>query len=381
MKIRKSVRCILQILSILLALFFAFLIMREFMAERHKEEIVPAYTYDNQGSVQYNVFLKPNTLYSQRNLNEGNIYITELVDHIEVTFEYNFIGERPADISGNYEIVAMIEGYMNTAKEEPEISQSEVSSKTIWKKDFAITPETNFQTSEDHYSVTKRITLDYNEYNAMSKEIISLTKLSIPTRLVALMNIHIQVKTDEGNIEENHTQSIIVPFGANSFEIKKNGIGEKSGKLTESKIVQIPVNRKSIYIYGSSILLAIVAFFFITFLTRGQPTDEHVLELNKIFKKYDSRLVAVRTILTGNCEKNIKVRTMDDLVKLADEVGKPIIYPYSENPKEICQFYVFSDSWFYEYNLADQIHESEITTERKEKSKGIQCRGFEYKNP
>ncbi|HOE80062.1 MAG TPA: SBBP repeat-containing protein, partial [Smithellaceae bacterium] len=44
---------------------------------------------------------------------EGNIYITELVDHINATFEYDFKGERPAGITGSYEIIATIEGNMN----------------------------------------------------------------------------------------------------------------------------------------------------------------------------------------------------------------------------------------------------------------------------
>lgn len=366
MLLHKSIRHIMQGISVILTLVLILLIIQEYKADRQKEELIQAYTYKNHGAVQYDVFLKPNNLYSKPSISEGNIYVTELVDFIKVTFTYDFTGERPANITGDYEIIASIEGNMNITEDYTEANQKVSNTKTIWKKDSVLVPKTEFKTDSDFFSVNKTVILNYHEYNALSKEIIELTKLNIPTRLSTCMNVKIYVKTEKGVIEENYTQSIVVPFGANSFEIQKNETGDIPGSLDESKTIQLPVNMKNVYGYVIGIIPMLLILIWTTFFTRDKNIVEYIIELNRIFKKYSSRLVAVNTLIAESCEKSIKVKTMEDMLKLADEMGRPIIYRHSENPLEIMQFYIFSDSRIYEFNLKENMNGRERKNEKKD---------------
>ena len=62
----------------------------------------PVYTYSNRATVNYKVFVKPNQLYTTNPLEEGGIYLTEFEDYINTSFNYEFSGERDADLKGNY---------------------------------------------------------------------------------------------------------------------------------------------------------------------------------------------------------------------------------------------------------------------------------------
>lgn len=42
-----------------------------------------------------------------------------------------------------------------------------------------------------------------------------------------------------------------------------------------------------------------------------------------------------------------EVFSIDDLVRIADEIGKPIVYRYSEDKNEIQRFYVLNDMEVY----------------------------------
>ena len=355
----------MQVISVVLMLAFIFLIMQEYRADHQKEELVPVYAYEDRGVVQYGVFLKPNTLYSNPSLPEGNIYITELVDHINATFEYDFKGERPAGITGSYEIIATIEGNMNNTEDYSETGQKAGNVRTIWKKERVLVPRSGFETDSGLYSINKSVTIDYHEYNGLSREIIEITKLNIPTRLIASMNVNILINTANGTVEENHAQSIVVPLGTNSFEIQKNEIGNKPGSLDESITIQMPVNMRKVYGYGIGTILMLILLVFVTFFIKDKSISEHVMELNRIFKKYGSRLVAVNTPVEESCGNNIKVKSMEDLLKLADEMSRPIIYRYSENPLEIFQFFILSNSWTYEFNLKESMNGNEKKSERK----------------
>lgn len=352
--ISKGVRQSLQAITILLSLLFGFLILIEHQTRKVVEEKYPVYTYKNKGVINYEVFLKPNMLFSEASIEEGGIYITEFVDHIASTFVYEFSAEDPAYLQGDYEIIVTVEGYSkNSGSNQDMLNQN--TTKTIWKKDFVMVPKTVFQAKAKTYQISEDVLLDYNEYSSFAKQVAETTKLSIESRLHATMNIHLKADTGAGIIEEQLIQSITIPFGTASFEIYQHEIGEKTGSIEESRQTQIPPDSKKIFMFGLVSFLMLAAFLFFTFFTQGFDLDEHVYCLKKIIKKHGSRLVAVNTQVDTGHEKLCIVKSIDDLVKLADEVGKPILYRYSPDPLDIDQFLICDDPWLYAYSLKDEI--------------------------
>ena len=291
--------------------------------------------------------MKPNILYTEQSIKEGNIYFTEFTDYIKLLLEYKFNGIREADIKGNYEVIASVEGYTSEEK------TGEVKSvKTIWKKDFLLFPKTNFETKEKTLSIKRDLSIKLEEYNTFAKEVIESSKVNIPVKLMVCMNIEINAGTDKGSIQEKLSSSIDLPLGINYFEIIKNEVEEKNGVIEEIQKVQIPLNKKMIYLYIVVISISVIALLFVIIFTSGtKVTDPFIKNLNRIFKKYGSRLVALNGEIAATYDKYCKVRSMDDLVRISDELGKLIMYEYSHDNKDITQFYIFEDKWMYMFDL------------------------------
>lgn len=351
LKINKRLKVALLCISCILIIVFPVLIYRDAKVPEYKEEQISVFAYSQQGNIQYEVFLKPNILYEEPSLGEGSIYITEFIDTIEASFSYAFEGERASSIQGEYEIIAAVEGYSDLTSNEK--NNTGGSTKTIWKKEYVLWPKTitRIQQKADRFS--KKVSIHFSEYKSFCNEVQALSRVSLSTRVCVTMNTTLTAETDKGPIVETNSQALIIPLDENSFEIQKAALGQLEGAIQET--IRVPVNHQSrIQLYFVCVGIMAVFVLFLVFLTIGADgKSRHIKELNKIFKRHGSRLVAINGDAAAGYENQCSVRSMEDLVKLADEVGKPVIYRFDEHPEKITQFFVFTDLWMYSFNLKD----------------------------
>lgn len=300
---------------------------------------IPLYRYNNKAAVNYRVFLKPNILYETNSLDEGMLYITELVDYIKTTFNYEFSGDKVADIKGTYDIVAKVQGF-NTEKEKVI---------NIWEKNYTLVSKKNFTVDDKTKSVKEEINIRLNEYNDFVKQVIESTKINCETNLNIIMNINLSGNIDNKQIEETINPSIVIPLNVKMFQITGNTNIEKPGTIEETRQVQLPVNKKQVILYGIILGVLVIVLALLIFMTEGIEVkkDPHEKLLKQIFKKHGDRLVALSSNLTFNTEHVVMVKSIDDLVRIADEVGKPIMYKYSPEYKEIDKFYLTNDDEVY----------------------------------
>lgn len=351
LRINKKMRVSLLIIVPILLLTASIFLYREYKIPKFKEEKVPIYTYNNSTNINYKVFLKPNILYDQSSLSEGNIYITEFVDYIKTSYNYEFNGEREADIKGYYEIVGEIEGY--TGEEE--------TYKTIWKKRFVLLPKKNFNNKSKNIKIEESIPIQLDKYNAFTKQVIENSKINSNVKLLVFMNINMKANTGKGIIEEKMTPMITIPLNTGYFEILGNLSQKKLGSIEENRKVQLPIDKAKVTIFGIvSIIFLIVLIFLIVFTQNKVIVDPLERKLIKIFKKHGDRLVALNNELAVTCERESEVRSIDDLVRIADEISQPIMYRHSPSYKEIKKLYVLDEGKLYTLDLKSSIEKSNV---------------------
>lgn len=343
---------LISLLAILISIS-SFLLFREVNSPRFEEQKNPVYSYNNKGSVNYTVFLKSNNLYESTSLEEGKLYITEFVDYIRTTFNYEFSGERAADIKGTYEIVAKVQGFTGEGEK----------LKNIWEKNFVIVGQKSFSLVGTTKTIKEEINLNLDPYNTFVSEIVEATKIKSQTMLTLAMNIKLEGTTDKGPIVETISPSLIIPLDTAMFEIGGNNIIDKPGIIEETIQVQIPINTKQVLLYGIIIgILTLILILLIFFIKTAPNKDPYEKKLSQIFKKHGDRLVALNSDLIITNSNVSQVKSIDDLVKIADEVGKPIMYKYSDDYKEINKFYVSNEDEVYILDLSEMIVREEIVT-------------------
>lgn len=360
LKINKRLRKVLMVIVIALIIVVSFFLYKAVRHTEFKNEKVSLYNYENKGNISYNVFFKPNILYNDNSVGEGNVYLTEFVDYINAVFNYEFKGEKEADIKGNYDITAVAEGYIGEKE----------TYKTIWKKEFKLLPKTNFKLKDKSFAIKKEVPIKYEEYNNFAKQVIEDSKVGLQVKLLVSMNVNLKADTGKGIIEEKMSPTMIIPLNTSFFEVTGELSKNKPGVIEGTKKIQLPVNKEKVMVYSSLLIILTAALLFLIFFTSAFAVDDpFTRSLNKIFKNYGDRLVALNDDAAVLNENISNVKSMEDLVKVSDEIGRPIVYKHSYSLKDINEFCVFDGNQSYVFNLMNFLKDSGYKEFNKEEKK------------
>lgn len=344
--INRLLRTGLIVIVILIEVLILILLYNKINNPGLHEQTIPKYNYTNMATADYQVYHIPNDLYQNSTQKSGEIYILKLIDRLVARFEYKFEGSSIVSLNGSYDIVAKVSGSVR--------SSSENTNAVIWEKNFTLKEKQNFSVNDSSLTINEKLPIKLDDFNEFSRLANETSGISFITSLQVLMNININGTTDNGTIEEVIIPSIVIPLDTAMFEITTNNI-ESNGAIEETIQVQLPVNTKQVLLYGIIIGILTLGLIFLIFFVKAAPNkDPYEKMLNKIFKKHGDRLVALNNDLKITA-KYCSVKSIDDLVRIADEVSKPIMYKYSENYKEINKFYVTHEDEVYIFKLEELI--------------------------
>lgn len=327
-RIRMSVIIVLGILA-LASIFSAAAITPE--GAKTVDKQIPVCNYYHGGSFNYVAQLKDNTVYNTTILLPGQATMfKKITDYLNVSLTYSFSCDQSATISGSYKLSAEIQT-------------------DIWNKQYTIIPTTIFDTKEFKIDFI----VNHSHYEDIVKTInneIGVTATD-PT-LVFKCEISINAQTNEGIIIDRFTPALTMPLSGNIIEITGSLRQTKSGALTDTITINIPEEDVGEERGGSLLTAALFALPIlpVAVLTKNDDTPVSQLQkqMKKIKKKYGEWIVEVdhlpkRPDGTGI----VHMKTMDDIVKISEELGKPVI-SYKSDIKGYA-FVVFDENIHYIY--------------------------------
>ena len=351
-QLRRNIRLgSIIILCIVISAITTILLLKEYKYPGYVVKKVPVSSYESQGKVNYSVFLLPNSLYDQKSLGEDQTYLSSLVDYIDPTYTYSFTGERPAAITGTYEIQAVLEGYLG--------DKDKIS--TLWQKQLTLLPPTSFSVKDKKLNITQKMPLKLVDFNNLIQRISDETKIKPLSKITVSMNVVLSAKTDQGVLQKKSTTSLEFPLSGNYFTITKDQAQSKPEVIEETQKVLKPQNKILLVSLGLLTAAALIGLGILLFGTEGMVIEKYAYtkELKKIFKKHGTRLAALDSELTAAGEQQSIVHSIEDLVKISDELGKPIVYKYNDLD-EISRFWVIDDNRFYVYVLSEYNSQKEL---------------------
>ena len=335
-KTRLSKRTKLRVLLSAL-LFMCFGIWCFYVACKTIEREKPTpINYTDANEVLYKVYLKENDVYKEPYLDMNRAYVANLIDHIDIDFNYMFNIERITNINFNYKIIANL------------IIENNNGVKYV-DENYTLKDTTNMNLSDGgNQSITESVTIDYNYYNGLANKFKNTTGVD----MVSYLNVYfiLDKKTDENlnyKIEDTTKANIRIPLSERAIEINltaDKGITNKQ-VIPEGKVVFNPT-----YLIIEIILFIITSLFMILFMHNlfriikfKTPYEKYI---NKLLKNYDRVIVETDApIDLSNC-KMIDVKSFNELLDVRDNLKLPIIYSVlEENKKGI--FYIKNDKDVY----------------------------------
>jgi hypothetical protein len=256
---------------------------------------------------------------SPQTMGPGLVYFPNMIDNIEASFSYRFLCDRPISAqSQEVEITATIE---NPGK---------------WSKSLVVMPETS---REGSFAIPFFIDIQYftRVIDAIGQETgIPGTSHNITIKA----DVHTVAQTDVGTINEVYTQTLSGKLESNILIFDEELSRSKSGILGGAAIPGASQEGRSRtpWIIGLVVALLALGYFGwnqtqlgVAMVSAGEA------EAARAKKKYKQVMVDVEELPEVKpTEIVIPLNSLDDLVRIADDLVKPILHWVQEGRHSYC---------------------------------------------
>ncbi len=275
------------------------------------------------------------------------------------------------EITGDYEVVAVLNAAVLVGERD---ARERI---TVWEVREVLVPATSFTASDQTIEIEHQIPVDLTKHADFAELV--RTELRFSPEVIDLSiiyNINVKAVSAHGTVSETLTPVMIFPVGGNVFSVDGRLTDSKEGMMTTSRIVDLPEVLQMRQ--TAAITTGVLFFLFLLsiFLTTMIPQTLVEKKLLAIMKKYGERIVASQGLVPFTSRENImSMNSFEDLLKVADEVGQPILYEVVEMDKQRKHsFYVITQILAYVFSMEEAIVDEIKKSKKKTAAKVEQVR-------
>jgi Family of unknown function (DUF5305) len=157
----------------------------------------------------------------------------------------------------------------------------------------------------------------------------------------------------------------------------KNNVPTWDKDLTTSKagaITRTATHNNTVKIIGLSVstgrtLFVILSCFFaflllglavFYFMHRGPAPSDYDRKVRKINKTYGARIAESNANSSAESETSVSMNSMEDLIKIADELGKPVVHQSAGAVWKVQSYYVIDGNTRYQYSIPNDKAEQDV---------------------
>jgi len=321
------------IISLLLSMFF---FIKTLYVE--EEKVVK---YQEIGTMDYKVYLKPNDFYESTYLEKNKYYIASLIDNINIDMNYQFIIDQPVNTNLSYQIVAKLR-----------ISGNQGAS-TLYEKEYILKDVKEIvNKNKTIHSIKENIVINYDYYNGVANRFKATYGVDATSDLILYMRINKSASNDESevkvNINNSNEMSLTIPLSQKTLEIKinNNGINNTNSIVKESKVeyrnIVFAIIAIILFIASVALILKTLELIFVLFPKKSKY-DKYI---NKVLNEYDRLIVETPSEPRLEDRDIIKISRFEELLDARDNLKRPIMYHNLVNHQK-CYFYIEKDNTIY----------------------------------
>jgi len=296
--------------------------------------------YTEQGWFDYEVYLMPNELYGEvvlrseglsavepasssssptQSVGPGLVYFRSIIDHIAASFSYQFDCDEPvSNLVEEVEVMAILE--------DP----------GTWSKTVTIVPKTR---KSGAFVLDFPVDLtQFTEVAAVLGKELNINTL--PCDLTIKAEVHTTADTDSAHIDEVFTHSLATTLGGPTLRFTGGLSRTQPGTIVESRIATVA--KAWVFRVLSLAGLALVVFGFLFVLRNSRQAQALAIsgveeEALRAKRKHKGVIVDVSELpLTGAGEVVIPIGSVDDLVRTADALLKPVLHQAEADKHTYC---------------------------------------------
>lgn len=327
-----STRIVIYSIMFLIFSVFSFYLFNKSLVVQEAERI----TYSEKSNIDYKVKVKKNSFYDTEYLDKNMSYVANLIDSIDI--DYNYIFNSNTKLTGDfdYTVVATLEILNSDNKE------------VFFKKNYALSKNIIKSLKDDNeLIINKNVVIDYDKYNDIAKKFITqygvTTDSNLKVSLIVDRNINDDV-VKNNELDASSRLLVTIPLSEKALSIKldSNDI-DNNNTILSSTAFKI----ENTYFIAVSVLGLIIALIFLAKIVgllnvlsvKDVKYDKYI---KKLFREYDRLIVRSMDMPDLNDYDVTHVKSFNELLDVRDNLSKPICF-YEVTPHAKCHFYVKAD--------------------------------------
>lgn len=303
-----------------------------------KESVV---NYNETGDIDYKVYLKDNSFYSDKYLGKDMQYVASLIDRININYKFDMKTDNNLNFNYKYNIKADLL-----------ITDPNDNNKILYKKSNVLVSDKKNKGTLSNFMVNDSVNIKYDEYNSYVNAFKKTYALSVKSKLIITMEVTTEAKSKilKEDFNKVNKLSLAIPLSEQTVDI---GIDTSSinnaGTLDKNYISQI--KKPVVLVLGLIVGILSLALLYIslyTLFSGRSKIDVYKTTISRILKEYDRAIVTSKSIDSIIEEEHnvIKVESIDELLDAHDTTGQPILYSELV-PNDVSCFMILDDKLLY----------------------------------
>ena len=310
--------------------------------------------YSDKGTIDYRVYLKENEFYTEEFLPKGRSYITNLINYIEVNYNYYFKIDDITNMNFDYSIIGEL------------IIENNTNKKELLNKPYVLVDSKSKQLNGTNELVlNEKFKIDYETYNQLANKFRS--SYGVDTNSYLKIYMKVKRNTIEGSPytldkakETIKINEMVLPLSEKAIEVNidtpNNNPNTDELKFSDKQYINYTNLSFALLCVAISLyLIKKIRYTYKRMLRRRSIYDQYV---NRLLKEYDRLIVVTKTLIDFRKYNIIKVPEFDELLDVRDNLKVPINYfCYVKHYKGI--FYIKSDEDIYALFLSTEMLEKD----------------------
>lgn len=273
------------------------------------------------------------------------VLFSKLVNKLDMSFKYSFSANQPvSSLNQTLRITATLEN--------PD----------LWSRDIVLVDPIAITSN-----TTTKFEIDMNDLNRMLENIRTETGVPVDSCTLTIKpEVSVKGQTNFGDINDSFKPALSTSLGKGMIEWKEKLVQNKPGSIGSEQIVSNTDKYLGFSVSGFRmlsiilILLLILFFAFSAFVYwRTQPAAISSFEKAylKINQKHAGRIVESVDQHANFQGTAVNLASFEDLLKLADELNRPIIHFADGEIKGVHYYYLLDGESRYQYTLKPESEE------------------------
>lgn len=306
--------------------------------------------YNENGSVDYKVYLKDNKYYESSYLKSGLQYVSSLIKTVNVKFKYKMKFSDDVEFNNKYKIIGKLQ-----------IAERNNPEKILYTKNENFLDEKSITLKDDELIINEEVDIDYDKYNSIVSSYQKELGLFVSSNLILKLETYTDGIYENEKISKDNEIKITIPLfestvGINIDTKKFNKDGD-FGVTTKL----IKVNNKSALILLVFVVMIIILcirlniYIYLKYIKK----DIYTSTVGKILKDYDRLIVVGDGDIDESMYHNkFYPKNFNELLDAAQNLEVPIMY-YEAIPGEKSFFIAVKDNTLYKYRISKAYLEKE----------------------